>query len=81
MRNKAILTAFALSTAVLSACSTTQKSDIAIADENIAPTGYWFLGDNGERQWRTLNPEDIAPPAPVVRKNYAASMGNGSGKG
>lgn len=81
MINKTIIIAFALSAVMLSACSTTKKADVTSPDENVAPTGYWYLGDNGERQWRTLNPADIPPPAPAVRKNYASSVGNGSGNG
>lgn len=81
MINRTIILAFALMSVILSACSTTQKATVTSSDENMVPTGYWFLGDNGERQWRTFNPEDIPPAAPAVRKNYASSVGNGSGNG
>ncbi|WP_295898174.1 hypothetical protein [uncultured Bartonella sp.] len=80
MMSKVSIIAFTLSTAIVSACSTTQKTDLAATSEETATTGYWYLGDNGERQWRTLNPADIPAPAPAIRKNYASSMGNGSGR-
>lgn len=81
MISKTSIIAFTLSTVILSACSTTHKAELAATNDDASATGYWYLGDNGERQWRTLNPDDIAKPAPAVRKNYASSMGNGSGNG
>lgn len=81
MIGKTRIIAFALSTIILSACSTTHKTELAATNEDAVPTGYWYLGDNGERQWRTFNPADIPAPAPAVRKNYASSIGNGSGRG
>ncbi|AQT47532.1 MULTISPECIES: hypothetical protein [Bartonella] len=82
MMSKTGLVAFALFTVVISGCSTTTKPESAVTNATSATTtGYWYLGDNGERQWRTLNPADIPAPAPAVRKNYASAMGNGSGRG
>ncbi len=71
--------ALTITAMTLAACNTT-KTDVS-SNNNVAPTGYWYLGDNGVRQWRTFNPDDVPPPAPAVRKNYASSVGNGSGRG
>ncbi|MHC5307084.1 hypothetical protein [Bartonella sp. LJL80] len=76
--NGAIL-ALLFAATTLTACNATRTE--SLSDSDVAPTGYWFLGDNGERQWRTLDPADIPPPAPAVRKNYATPVGNGSGRG
>ncbi|MBH9994142.1 MULTISPECIES: hypothetical protein [Bartonella] len=81
MTSKSSIVAFAFFMAVLSGCTATQKPSVNEATDTSGTTGYWYLGDNGERQWRTLNPADIPAPAPAVRKNYASSVGNGSGKG
>ena len=81
MMSKTSIIVFTLCAAIVSGCSTTKKPDVAATDEHSASTGYWYLGDNGERQWRTLNPADIPEPAPAMRKNYASSTGNGSGNG
>ena len=81
MTSKPSIVAFAFFMAVLSGCTTTQKPSVNEATDTSGTTGYWYLGDNGERQWRTLNPADIPAPAPTMRKNYASSVGNGSGRG
>jgi len=62
---------------ILAGCSSTvthSKGDI------VAPTGYWYLGDNGERLWRSINPADIPPAATAAVKSYASSIGDGSGR-
>ncbi|WP_245256511.1 hypothetical protein [Bartonella tamiae] len=63
-----------LLTAFLSACSTLEKQDEINSD--LATTGYWYLGDNGQRQWRTLSPSQITTETPVVQKNYASPVGS-----
>lgn len=65
--------------AALAACGT--KNNIPAIEANDGPTGYWYLSSSGERQWRTITPENIKPQAEPVKKNYPTAVGNGSGKG
>lgn len=79
MTRLSVFLALGIAATTLMACTSTNT--VAPSNDSGNPTGYWYLGVNGERQWRTFNPNDIPPPAPRMRKNYATSNGNGSGRG
>lgn len=79
MKAIAIILASFIAMTTLSACST--KNNVPAIEANDGVTGYWYLGDNGQRQWRTLTPGEIKPPVDPVVNKYPRSMGNGSGRG
>lgn len=64
--------------ATLSNCSSNSKS--SLVDNNTKETtGYWYLGDDGKRQWRTFTTDrnnqtaDFSKPSP----NAISPFGNG----
>lgn len=51
-----ILLAICSGVVVLSGCSSNSSS--LVKNEGVTETtGYWYLGDNGQRQWRTFTSE------------------------
>ncbi|UXN04583.1 hypothetical protein [Bartonella sp. HY406] len=66
---------------MLSGCSSNSSSALLTNNEANETTGYWYLGDNGQRQWRTFTNEPNSQDNAV--KNTTTGIrpfGNGSGR-
>lgn len=77
MKNGIKLLFAALCAFSIAGCVT--KADEAKQDM-LAPTGYWYFSENGDRIWRTITPDNVRPPVQKAQKVYPTSFGNGSGR-
>lgn len=67
---------------MLNGCSSNPSSTLVTNDSATETTGYWYLGDNGQRQWRTFTSDGDNKDSTFKEdnRNGISPFGNGSGR-
>lgn len=83
MKLCARLITFIIAFASLSNCSSSDKESFSAPDATgqAAATGYWYLGDNGQKQWRVLEPDEAKNNNTFTRQYPREKTPFGAGSG
>lgn len=67
---------------IISGCSSDTKSSLLANNAQTETTGYWYLGDNGQRQWRTFTTDESNKKTKYDQNfsNGISPFGNASGR-
>lgn len=66
---------------ILNGCSSNSSSALVESSGSTETTGYWYLGDNGQRQWRSFTTDaNNDEKSNNTFSKGISPFGNGSGR-